>query len=65
VSGLLGGGADALVPAGNSRMARRDDRLASEVAEEQRNVIQLTPYQQQAAPGDPPRTAWNRLPRAK
>ncbi len=65
VSSLLGGGAESLTPAGNPRMARREDRLASEVAEEQRNVIQLEPYQQQSEAADPPRTNWNRLPRAK
>jgi len=65
VSSLLGGGAEALVPANNPRMARRQEREAHEAAEEQPNVIQLSPYQQQPDSAEPPRGIWSRMPRAK
>ena len=63
VSNLLSGNRDVLIPDGTPRMLRRQENAAAD-ADAPLDVIQLTPYQNQAAQ-EPPRPSWSRLPKAK
>jgi lysine 2,3-aminomutase len=66
VSNLLSGNRDVLIPDGTPRMLRRAENAAeaAEASDAPLDVIQLTPYQNQAA-ADASRSGWNRLPKAK